>query len=68
MLIHPHTASMLLLLVFDYNLPMELSFGEAVVVQSNGRKHQSILRSVIVTVEEQNEHILDAALVILNIE
>lgn len=68
LLIAPHTASMFVLLVFDYNLPLELIFGGIVVIPHKGHRHRSILRKVIVQVDGQYEKYLDAALVVLNIE
>lgn len=63
----PKIAAMLMLLVYDYNLPLILTLGETVVIPANGRRRRSILKKVTVAFEELNEEILDAALLILNV-
>lgn len=63
----PKIAAMLTLLVYEYNLPLMLTLGETVVIPANGRRHRSILKKVTVAFEELNEEILDAALLILNV-
>lgn len=67
MLLPPHIASMFILLVFDYSLPMELTIGETVVVPEKGNRQRCVLKKVTVNVEEQNDDYLEAALLILNI-
>lgn len=63
----PKIAAMLTLLVYDYNLPLILTLGETVVIPARGRRQRSILKKVTVAFEELDEEILDAALLILNV-
>lgn len=66
-LVAPETASMILLLVSDYDLPLNVVIGKIVIIQSDGHRRMSRLRHVTIAVEEENEHILEAALVVLGI-
>lgn len=66
-LVAPETASKMLLLVSDYDLPLNVVIGKIVIIQSDGHRRMSKLRRVTIAVEEENEHILEAALVVLGI-
>lgn len=66
-LVAPETASMILLLVSDYDLPLNVVIGKIEIIQSDGHRRMSKLRHVTIAVEEENEHILEAALVVLGI-
>ena len=66
-LVAPETASMILLLVSDYDLPLNVVIGKIEIIQSDGHRRMSRLRHVTIAVEEENEHILEAALVVLGI-
>lgn len=66
-LVAPETASMILLLVSDYDLPLTVIIGKIEVIQADGHRRMSKLRHVTIAVEQENEHILDAALVVLGI-
>lgn len=66
-LVAPETASMILLLVSDYDLPLTVVIGKIEIIQSDGHRRMSKLRHVTIAVEEENEHILEAALVVLGI-
>lgn len=66
-LVAPETASKMLLLVSDYDLPLNVVIGKIEIIQSDGHRRMSRLRHVTIAVEEENEHILEAALVVLGI-
>lgn len=66
-LVAPETASLILLLVSDYDLPLNVVIGKIEIIQSDGHRRMSRLRHVTIAVEEENEHILEAALVVLGI-
>ena len=66
-LVAPETASKMLLLVSDYDLPLNVVIGKIEIIQSDGHRRMSKLRHVTIAVEEENEHILEAALVVLGI-
>lgn len=66
-LVAPETASKMLLLVSDYDLPLNIVIGKIEIIQSDGHRRMSRLRHVTFAVEEENEHILEAALVVLGI-
>ena len=66
-LVAPETASKMLLLVSDYDLPLNVVIGKIEIIQSDGHRRMSRLRHVTIVVEEENEHILEAALVVLGI-
>ena len=66
-LVAPGTASKMLLLVSDYDLPLNVVIGKIEIIQSDGHRRMSKLRHVTIAVEEENEHILEAALVVLGI-
>lgn len=66
-LVAPETASKMLLLVSDYDLPLNIVIGKIEIIQSDGHRRMSRLRHVTIAVEEENEHILEAALVVLGI-
>lgn len=66
-LVAPGTASKMLLLVSDYDLPLNVVIGKIEIIQSDGHRRMSRLRHVTIAVEEENEHILEAALVVLGI-
>ena len=66
-LVAPETASKMLLLVSDYDLPLNFVIGKIEIIQSDGHRRMSRLRHVTIAVEEENEHILEAALVVLGI-
>ena len=66
-LVAPETASKMLLLVSDYDLPLNVVIGKIEIIQSDGQRRMSKLRHVTIAVEEENEHILEAALVVLGI-
>ena len=66
-LVAPETASKMLLLVSDYDLPLNVVIGKIEIIQSDGHRRMSRLRQVTIAVEEENEHILEAALVVLGI-
>ena len=66
-LVAPETASKMLLLVSDYDLPLNVVIGKIEIIQSDGHRRMSRLRHVTIAVEEENEHILKAALVVLGI-
>ena len=66
-LVAPETASKMLLLVSDYDLPLNVVIGKIEIIQSDRHRRMSKLRHVTIAVEEENEHILEAALVVLGI-
>ena len=66
-LVAPETASKMLLLVSDYDLPLNVVIGKIEIIQSDGHRRMSRLRHLTIAVEEENEHILEAALVVLGI-
>lgn len=66
-LVAPETASKMLLLVSDYDLPLNVVIGKIEIIQSDGHRRMSRLRHVTIAVEEENEHFLEAALVVLGI-
>ena len=66
-LVAPETASKMLMLVSDYDLPLNVVIGKIEIIQSDGHRRMSRLRHVTSAVEEENEHILEAALVVLGI-
>ena len=66
-LVAPETASKMLMLVSDYDLPLNVVIGKIEIIQSDGHRRMSKLRHVTIAVEEENEHILEAALVVLGI-
>ena len=66
-LVAPEMASKMLLLVSDYDLPLNVVIGKIEIIQSDGHRRMSRLRHVTIAVEEENEHILEAALVVLGI-
>lgn len=66
-LVAPETASKMLMLVSDYDLPLNVVIGKIEIIQSDGHRRMSRLRHVTIAVEEENEHILEAALVVLGI-
>lgn len=66
-LVTPGTAAKILLLVSDFDLPLTVIIGKIEVIQSVGRKRVTKLRRVTIAVEEENENILEAALVVLGI-
>lgn len=66
-LVAPETASKMLLLVSDYDLPLNVVIGKIEIIQSDEHRRMSRLRHVTIAVEEENEHILEAALVVLGI-
>ena len=66
-LVAPETASKMLLLVSDYDLPLNVVIGKIEIIQSDGHRRMSRLRHVTIAVEEENEHILEAALVVLGL-
>lgn len=66
-LVAPETASKMLLLVSDYDLPLNVVIGKIEIIQSDGHRRMSRLRHVTIAVEEENEHIFEAALVVLGI-
>ena len=66
-LVAPESASKMLLLVSDYDLPLNVVIGKIEIIQSDGHRRMSRLRHVTIAVEEENEHILEAALVVLGI-
>ena len=66
-LVAPETASKMLLLVSDYDLPLNVVIGKIEIIQSDGHRRMSRLGHVTIAVEEENEHILEAALVVFGI-
>jgi len=66
-LVPPATAAKLLLLVNDYELPLNIVIGKIVILKKIANRRPTKLRRVTIAVEEENEDILNAALVILNI-
>jgi len=67
MLIPPPLASMFILLVFDYSLPLNVYCGPSIVLEQTEHRRRSVLRKITVEYEESNEDYLEAALVILNL-
>ena len=52
-------------LIFDYNLPIEATIGETMVIPAVGKQQESVLRKVSMKTEDINEDILEAAILII---
>lgn len=65
--VKPKTAGMILLMVFDFDLPFIVNVGEIVSLKKEGSKRKSRLRKVTICYEKENKHLLDSALDILGI-
>lgn len=62
-----HPADMMVKMFYDYQLPMNITLGDIIVLEESGHRKESILRHVTVEVEDCYVEVLEAALIILNI-
>ena len=66
-LIDIKTASKFLHLAFDYDLPMEIDLSEMIIIPQRENRRKSTLCKTIVSLDESDMELLDAALLILGI-
>lgn len=65
--VKPKTAGMILLMVFDFDLPFIVNVGEIVSLKKEGCKRGARFRNVTICYEKEHKHFLDSALDILGI-